>query len=297
MLQQSRILVTGAAGQLGRLVVSSLVARDAAHHIVGITRRIEAAAELEANGIEMQVADYAHPESLKQPMDGVERLLIISADEVGQRVTNHRNVIEAAKAAGVKAIVYTSLLHADTSPLSLAGEHLQTEAMLADSGIPYVVLRNGWYTENDLAFLPVVLAQGMMIGASGDGRFSWAARRDYAEAAAVVLTGNDIEGGRMYELAGDIGVTRAELADEISRQSGRPVQYKNLSASDYRSALVGFGLPEVLADVLTSSDTGAAERALYDDRHDLSRLIGRSTTPLANSVADALKLLANAKPA
>jgi NAD(P)H dehydrogenase (quinone) len=206
---------------------------------------------------------------------------------VGQRATQHQNVINAAKAAGVKFIAYTSLLHADTSPLGLHVEHVETEKALAESGVPYALLRNGWYTENYLASAPPALEHGVFIGAAGEGKIASATRADYAAAAAKVVS-EDGHAGNVYELAGDSAWTLSELAAELSKQSGKPVAYQNLSEADFAAALKGVGLPAGLADMLADSDTGASKGGLFDDSRTLSKLIGRPTTTLAESVKSIL---------
>lgn len=235
-----------------------------------------------------RIADYAQFDTLREAFAGTDRLLLISASEVGQRLTQHRNAIEAAKLADVKLLAYTSMLHADSSPLALAVEHRQTETLLKESGAPFVALRNGWYTENDLASVSAALAHGVLLGSSGNGRIAWAARADYAAAAAAVLTAGEHSSASVYELAGDEAYTRSELAAEIARQSGKPVEYRNLPEADYTAALIGAGLPVGMAGVLADSDIGASRGGLFDDSHQLSRLIGRRTTPLAESVSAAL---------
>lgn len=279
------IAITGASGHLGRLVIEALKRTVPADEIVALVRSPEKAADL---GVTVRQADYARPETLGPALQGVDTLLLISSSEVGQRTQQHRNVIDAAKAAGVGRIVYTSVLHADTSALALADEHRATEAALRDSGVPYTLLRNGWYAENYTGSIPGALAGGAVIGSAGEGRISGAARRDYAEAAAAVLTGTGHE-GRTYELAGDTAWTLADLAAEVSRQTGRDIPYKNLPQADYAAALTGFGLPEGLASAVAGYDVAAGEGALFDDGKQLSALIGRPTTPLSDLVAAALK--------
>jgi NAD(P)H dehydrogenase (quinone) len=279
------IAVTGATGQLGRLVIEQLKSRVGADPLLALVRDPAKAAGL---GVTARMADYGRPDTLAPALAGVQTLLLISSSEVGQRVPQHRHVIEAARAAGVGRIVYTSLLHADVSPLSLAAEHLETEAMVKASGLAFTVLRNGWYTENYTGSLAAAVAHGALIGSAGEGRISSAARADFAEAAAVVLTtaGHD---GRVYELAGDDAYTLADLAAEVSRQAGKAVGYNNLSPADYAAALAGFGLPPALAQAIASWDVDASRGALFDDGRALSRLIGRPTTPLAQVVAAALR--------
>ncbi len=278
------VAVTGATGQLGRLTIARLKTLLPAGEIVALARNPEKAADL---GVEARAFDYDRPETLAAALQGVDRLLLISSSEVGKRAAQHRAVIEAAKAAGVGQIVYTSLLHADRSPLSLAEEHVATEAMLAASGIPHAILRNGWYAENHTGAIPAALAHGALIGAAGEGRISAAARADYAKAAASVLADGG-HAGQTYELAGDDGWTLAELAAELSAQSGKAIPYRNLSQQDYAAALTGAGLPEGLAGAIASWDAGAAQGALFDDSRTLSRLIGRPTATLAEVVRAAL---------
>lgn len=278
------IAITGATGQLGRLVVAHLRAQAPSEPLVALVRSPAKAADL---GIPAREADYARPETLDAALTGVDTLLLISSSEVGQRAVQHRNVIDAAKRAGVERIVYTSLLHADTSPLSLAVEHRDTESALKAAGIPFTILRNGWYTENYTGSIAGALAGGAFIGSAGEGRISSAARADYAEAAAVVLTSTGHD-GKTYELAGDASYTLSDLAAEISRQSGKTIPYKNLPEAGYAAALTGFGLPAGLAQAIASWDVSASQGALFDDGRQLSRLIGRPTTPLSAMVAAAL---------
>jgi NAD(P)H dehydrogenase (quinone) len=285
-----KIGITGATGQLGRLVVSKLKSKVSADNIVALARSQQKGADL---GVTVREADYAKPETLNSALEGIDTLLLISSSEVGQRATQHHNVIEAAKKAGVKWIVYTSLLHADTSSLSLAEEHRQTEAELKKSGIPYTILRNGWYTENYAGSIPGALAGGAFIGSAGDGKISSASREDFADAAVAVLTGQGQE-GKIYELAGDEAYTLNDLAAEISRQTGKDIPYKNLPEADYASALAGFGLPEGLAKAIAGWDVSASKGALYDDSRQLSKLIGHPTTPMKETVAEALKGTSNA---
>lgn len=275
------IAVTGATGQLGRIVVEKLKQKVPASDIIVLVRSPEKAADL---GVTAREADYAKSETLRSALEGVDTLLLISSSEIGQRAVQHRNVIDAAKAAGVRRIVYTSLLKADSSPLSLAEEHRQTEADLKASGVPYTILRNGWYTENYTGSIGGALAGGAFIGSAGEGKVSAAPRADYAEAAVAVLTGAGHE-GKTYELAGDTAWTLADLAAEVSKQTGKAIPYMNLPEAGYAQALVGFGLPEGLAAAIAGWDIGASQGALYSDSKDLSTLIGRPTTPLSDTVA------------
>lgn len=252
---------------------------------MAIARNPAKAQALSAQGITVRQADYGDEAALTSALQGVEKLLLISSSEVGQRAPQHRNVINAAKAAGVKFIAYTSLLHADKSPLGLAAEHIETEKMLANSGIAYTLLRNGWYTENYLASATAALEHGVFIGAAGDGKIASATRVDYAAAAARVISEAGHE-GKVYELAGDSAWTLTQLAAELTKQSGKPVTYQNLSEADFATALKGVGLPVGLADMLADSDVGASKGGLFDDSKTLSKLIGRPTTTLAESVSN-----------
>jgi NAD(P)H dehydrogenase (quinone) len=279
------IAVTGATGQLGRLVVEKLKSKVSASDIVALVRNPEKAGDL---GVAAPAADYAKPKTLDIALASVDTLLLISSNEIGQRAVQHKNVIDAAKRADVKRIVYTSLLHADVSPLDLADEHRQTEAYLKASGIPFTILRNGWYAENYTGSISGALAGGAFIGSAGDGKISAVPRADYAEAAVAVLTGEGHD-GKTYELAADAAWTLTDLAAEISKQTGKDISYRNLPEADYATALKGFGLPEALAASIAGWDVGASKGALFDDGKQLSTLIGRPTTPLSVPVAAALK--------
>lgn len=281
------IAITGATGQLGQHVIANLLNTTDASQLVAVVRNPAKAQALSQQGVQVRQADYGDEAALTKALQGVDKLLMISSSEVGQRAPQHRNIINAAKAAGVKFIAYTSLLHADISPLGLADEHVETEKMLADSGIPYALLRNGWYTENYLASAPAALEHGVFIGAAGEGKIASATRADYAAAAARVMT-EDGHAGKVYELAGDNGWTLSELAAELAKQSGKKVVYQNLSQADFAAALKSVGLPAGLADMLADSDVGAAKGGLFDDSRTLSKLIGRPTTTLADSVKGSL---------
>ncbi len=280
--------ITGANGQLGRLVIDVLLKTVPAYRIVAGVRNPAKARDLAERGVIVREADYDRPDTLRTALAGVDKLLLISSTDVSGRLPKHRAVIEAAQRAGVSLIAYTSMLHAETSPARLAVEHRQTEEVIATSGLPAVILRNGWYTENHLLALPAALEHGAFVGAAGVGRFSSAARKDYAEAAAVALTA-DGHAGKTYELAADQAFTLAELAAEVSRQSGKSVVYSDLSQAAFEGVLTGAGLPADLAALLADADAAAARGALFDDGGALGRLIGRPTTPLASLVASALR--------
>lgn len=281
------IVITGATGQLGRLVIDSLLKKVSAADLVAVVRNMEKARDIAALGIQVCQADYNQPASWNAALQGADKVLLISSNEIGQRTQQHRVVIDAARRAGVKLLAYTSVLHADTSLLGLAGEHRETEAAIRASGLPFVLLRNGWYTENYTMRIPTALSLGAVYGCAGDGRISSAARTDYAEAAAVILTSED-QAGKVYELAGDTSYTLSEFSAEISRQSGKTINYVNLPEAEYKQALLAAGLPESLAELLANSDTGVSRGALFDDGKQLSKLIGRPTSTLETAVRAAL---------
>lgn len=289
MSPSPRFFVTGATGELGRRVVAALARRVDPASIVAVARDPQRAAALLPEGVGVRAGDYSAPDTLTAAFDGAERLLLISSNAVGARVPQHRNVVEAARRAGVARLAYTSLLHADVSTLGLAEEHRQTEALIADSGLAHTLLRNGWYTENYAASIAPALKHGAFIGAAGNGRISAATRDDYAEAAALALL-DDAAGAReVLELAGDESFTLAEFAAEISRQAGRDIPYVDMTEADFRAALIGAGLPEPVADLLADSDRGASEGGLFDDGRRMSQLLGRPTTPFTQAIADTLK--------
>lgn len=278
------IAITGATGQLGRRVISHLLTYLPAHQIVAIARQPERLAELAASGVIVRQADYDAPDGWPAALRGVEKLLLISSNEMGKRVAQHQRVIEAAATAGVRQIVYTSLLHADRSPLGLASEHQQTERLLQQAALDTVILRNGWYIENYLASVPAAIEHGLLIGCAGAGRISAAARDDYAAAAATVLLRDD-QAGKIWELAGDESWTLSQLAQAISQHSGKEVDYQNMDETSFAAALVSAGLPQPFAALLADSDSGARQGGLYDDSHQLSQLLGRPTRTLAQMLA------------
>ena len=285
MTNTPKLFVTGATGNLGQLVIDALLETVPASAIVAGVRdpSKETAVALSDKGVEVRVADYSRPETLSEAFAGVDRLLLISGSEVGKRTTQHGNVIAAAKDAGVGLIAYTSILHADTSPLFLAEEHRDTEAALAESGVPFVLLRNGWYTEVYTWRLPLAFKQGALIGAAGDGRISSAARTDYARAAATVLAEGD-HAGAVYELAGDSSFTLSELAAVVTEAAGKTIDYQNMAVEDFRDAVAKAGIPELFAKVLSDTDAGAARGALFDEGKTLAKLIGRPTTPFRSTI-------------
>lgn len=283
------IVITGATGKLGQHVIASLLTSVPADHIIAAVRNPAKAVNLTALGVQVRQADYNDGASLDAAFKGATRILLISSSEVGQRAQQHQNVIDAARRAGVALLAYTSVLRADTSPLGLAAEHVITEAAIRASGLPYTFLRNGWYLENHTEHLAPVLEHGVVLGAAQNGRFSSAARADYAAAAAAaaaVLTADKPQA--IYELAGDHGFTLAEYAAEVARQSGKAIVYKDLPQADFKAALVGVGVPEGFADLLADSDAGAAKGALEDNGKQLSALICRPTTRLLDAVKAAL---------
>ncbi|MCD2186160.1 NmrA family NAD(P)-binding protein [Actinomycetospora soli] len=280
-------VITGATGALGRLAVESLLETVPADRVRATGRRVEALDDLAARGVDVRRADYTDPASLAVAFEGATRVLFVSGSEVGQRIPQHRAVVDALAAVpGLELVAYTSILHAQDSDMILAGEHAETERLLAAAGLPTVLLRNGWYLENFLASLPDTVEHGM-VGASGDGRFDAATRADLAAAAAAALTGG-ATAGAVLELGGP-GFTRAELAAGIGRAAGRDVSYTDLSVADLTAALVGAGVPEGFAAVLADSDRGAAAGLLAAPGDDLARLLGRPAQPWAQVVDQAVR--------
>jgi NAD(P)H dehydrogenase (quinone) len=282
------IVVTGASGHLGRLVVEGLLQKVQPGEIIATARSPERIADLAARGVKVRHADYARPETLAAAFDGAQVLLLVSSSEVGQRARQHAAVIDAAKREGVRLLVYTSVLRAGTSKLGLAAEHAATEDRIRVSGLPYTFLRNGWYTENYTEHLGPALARGVIAGCAGTGRVAAATRADYAAAAVEVLTSGG-HARKVYELAGDLPFTMAELAAEVSRQSGKPVVYQDMPKAQYKALLLGAGLPEAVAELYADSDAGLAQGELDDATGDLRALLRRPTTPLADAVKAALQ--------
>jgi len=268
------VLVTGASGHLGRLTV------------VATARELESIKDLADLGVEIRQADYDDPASLDAAFAGVDRVLLVSSNAVGQRIDQHRNVVDAAARQGVTLVAYTSVLRADTTTLALAEDHIATERILAESGVPHLLLRNGWYLENYTENAAPALQTGAVYGAAGEGRVSAAARVDYAEAAAVAL----VEGtpGQVHELGGDVAFTMAEYAAALTAASGTQVEYTDLPTEQYASVLESVGVPAPMAHILADSDRGIAAGELLDTTGTLSGLIGRPTTPLADTVGAAL---------
>lgn len=279
--------VTGATGHLGRLVLDALLNKVSPNEIVALARDPSKSVPGTDRGVQVRAFDYNKPETLAAALTGVDRLLLISSSEVGQRDAQHRAVIDAAKAAGVKFIAYTSILHADTNPLALAVEHRATEAALRASGLAHALLRNGWYTENFTESAAPAVEHGALLGSGGKGRISTATRADYAEAAATVLTDSS-NAPRVYELAGDEAFSEAELAAALGEASGKPVSYHHLPEADYAAALEQIGLPGPFAKLIADSSAKSADGALFDDSRTLSRLIGRPTTPWRDTVRKAV---------
>jgi NAD(P)H dehydrogenase (quinone) len=282
------IVVTGATGKLGRLVVEGLLQKVPAQHVAVAVRSPEKAADLAARGVQVRRADYGKPETLQAAFAGAEKVLLVSSSEVGQRLAQHQSVVSAVKSAGARLLAYTSVLRADTSRLALAAEHKATEEVVRASGLPFTFLRNGWYLENYTEHLGPALALGAIVGSAGAGRVAAATRADYAAAAVAVLTGAGHE-SKIYELAGDRPFTMTELAAEVSRHAGKDVVYEDLPPEQYKAVLTGAGVPAPFADLLVDSDLGIARGELDNSSGDLRRLIGRPTTPLAQAVAAAVR--------
>lgn len=283
-----KYVVTGSTGHLGRLAAQALIARGVApSQIVATGRATDRIADLAARGVVVKRSDFEDPASLRAAFAGTDRLLLVSSSALGKRLAHHRNAIEAAKAAGVSFVAYTSIANAPTSHMSLGPEHAGTEAALRESGLAHVILRNSWYFENYTDRIATTVEQGVLLGAAGEARIHAATRADYAEAAAIAIT-QDGHAGRAYELGGDQGFTLAEYAAEVARQSGKPVVYRNLPNEEYRRALVGFGMPEPIAALYASFDDGIAHGDLVVTSGALAKLLGRPATSLRDAVKAAL---------
>lgn len=282
------IVVTGATGKLGRHVIKGLLKQVPAEQIVAAVRNPGKAADLGAFGVQLRQADYSDSASLRTAFAGVDKVLLISSSELQDRVAQHQTVVNAAKAAGVKLLAYTSLLRADTSTLKLALDHKASEAYIRNSGVPFVLLRNGWYLENHTEALGPALQHGAILGAAADGYFASASRADYAAAAVAVLTADGHQ-NRVYELAGNASYTLTELAAEVSNIAARTVAYHNMPQQEFAQALAGFGLPAALAGILADADVGAMRGELDSTSRDLSALLGRPTQTLRAAVQASLE--------
>ncbi len=282
------IAITGATGHLGKLAVEALLSKGAKpQELVAIVRNKEKAKDLVSKGITVREADYSNVDRLQQALEGVDKLLFISGSEVGQRVPQHTNIVNAAKNAKVKFIAYTSILNADTSKMLLAKEHLVTEKLIEQSGIKHAFLRNGWYVENYTEQLGNVLKSGVIAGAAQNGKISAATRADYATAAAAVVLG-DTSKNTTYELGGE-AFTLSELAAVVSRASGKKIEYKDMPTGEYAKLLMSFGVPQGFAEVLADSDAGIVRGELYTTRDDLKKLLGHAPSSLEETVKKAVQ--------
>lgn len=286
------LVITAATGQLGTLVIDALLrAGVPAMEITATGRSEHKLAPLAARGIRTAIADYSDQAALESAFAGADAVLLISGSEIGQRIAQHGTVIAAAKAAGVARIVYTSAPRATSSALVLAPEHKATEELIAASGIPATILRNGWYTENYVGALGQAATSGEIVASVGEGRVASASRADYAEAAAAVLISDD-HVGSVYELSGDIAWTHAEFAEAASELLERPVSYRNLSPEQHLASLDQAGLDAGTAGFVVALDGNIRDGLLAETSGELARLIGRPTTPLREGLAAAVDGLA-----
>lgn len=282
------LVVTGASGHLGRLTVQALLARGvAANRIIATARTPESLTDLADRGVVVRHADYNEPQSLKEAFADADRVLLVSSNAVGQRIEQHRNVVDAAREAGVDLIAYTSAPRADTTEMLLAAEHAATERLIRESGLDYVFLRNSWYLENYTEQLATTLEHKAILGSAGSGRVSGASRADYAAAAAAVLAG-DAPRNHTYELGGDTAFTLAEYAETLSGLVGETIAYVDQPPAQYQAFLESVGMPQPVARVMADSDVAVARGDLLVESGDLSRLIGRPTTGLADTIRTAL---------
>ncbi|HEY6793109.1 MAG TPA: NmrA family NAD(P)-binding protein [Kineosporiaceae bacterium] len=281
------LVVTGAGGHLGRLVVANLLERGIApERIVAGTRTVDALADLADRGVAVRRIDFDDPSSLAAGFAGAEKVLIVSGTDFGRRVQQHLAAARAARDAAASLVVYTSAPYASTTTMRLAADHRDTEQGIRALGVPFTFLRNSWYLENYTSQIPTYLQFGAVVGSAGEGRISAAARADYAEAAAAVLAGDGHQNA-VYELGGDTSFTLTELAEQVAKHTGEQVVYRNVPQAELEAILTGAGLPGPVAAVLADVDRAISERLLQVDTGDLSRLTGRPTTPLSDAVASA----------
>lgn len=281
-----KIAITGATGQLGTLVLNTLLKKIAASDLIALVRDTTKAEYLKQQGIEVRHFDYDQADTLSPALHGVDKLLFISASEIGRRSHQHKAIINAAQQAHVAHLIYTSVINANTSQLELAAEHRETEALIKASGLNYTILRNNWYSENYLAGLAQIIEAGVLYGAAADSQINSASRLDYAEAAARVLT-SDGHFNKTYELAGSTSFTLNDLATFITEASNKPIRYQNLTADAYHQALIQAGLPVYVVNVVVDADIQTQKGALFNPSKDLENIIGRKTT----SMQDLIKTL------
>lgn len=284
--------VTGASGKLGGLVIEALLKMVEPQDIVALVRDPTTMSRHEASGVSVRAFDYDQPAQLAAALHGVERLLLISSNRAGSFVEHHNAVIKAAASTGVRFIAYTSILGADTSHMTLASDHRETERLLVESGLDHVLLRNGWYTENYVEAASAAIALGVLLGCAGDGRISGASREDFAAAAATVLASKH-KHERIYELAGDDAFTLQEFAAALGEMSGKAIIYRNGDPDTYAGVLRSYGLPDDYAQAIAQSDLMAARGELFDDGHALRRLIGRPTTPWRRTLSHMVAALSD----
>lgn len=284
-----KIAITGATGQLGKLVIDALLERGAdPAQLIAIGRSEEKLAPLTGKGLETRVADYNVQPDLVSALEGVDKLLLISSSEVGQRVAQHENIINAAKQVDVSLIAYTSIANAMTGGMELAEEHIATERLLAGSGIGYVLLRNGWYIENYTDQLMGYLNSGVILGAAGEGKISAAARADFAEAAAAVLLSDEEQNGKIYELGSDKPFTLNQLAGAVGAAAGQDVAYQEVDPEQLKKIYADAGVPGPFAHILVDTDVRIREGALEVSTGDLAKLIGRAPASLGKVIKDNL---------
>ncbi|MBO2445734.1 NAD(P)H-binding protein [Actinomadura barringtoniae] len=283
------IVVTGATGQLGRLVIDELLERVPADQVVAVVRNAAKATDLAERGVELRIADYTAPETLDGVFQAGDRVLLISSNAMEENTAQHAAVVDAAVKANVALLAYTSVLGGAAATFRIAAHHAATEELILASGLPHVFLRNGWYNENYSGNIGFVLKSGIVMGSAGEGRIASASRADYAAAAAAVLTGEGEDGRSVYELSGDEAWTLADLAAEVSRQTGREIAYRDLTAARYSQIMADAGVPVRDAESVADADLGIARGELAAVTGDLRRLIGRPTTTIADSIAAALK--------
>jgi len=278
------IFVTGAGGQLGQLVIKHLLERDVAPgRIIAGTRSPEKVSDLAAAGIEVRKADFEDLRGLTEAFSGARTVLIISTDALDgtdTRLKQHRNAVSAAVAADVKRLAYTSLPNPGSSLLTFAPDHLGTEQAIKDTGLPYVIFRNGWYQENLLRVLPNALKSGQWHSAAEGGRTSYVSREDIAEAIAAALAGST-SGSRTYTLTGSEALTTTEIGRLASRATGKPLSVVHVTDGQLATGLKTADVPEIFVSVLLSAEAEMRAGNLSIVTDHVESLIGRPPRRIA----------------
>ena len=288
MAGNEKIVVTGASGKLGKLVLKELLAAGAAD-ILATTRTPENLAEFASQGVDVRQADFKNPASLEDAFKGGTRLLLISTTDVGSRVPQHGAAIDAAKAAGVEHVIYTSWPDPQHSVAAVSPDHAATEDLVLKSGLKFTFLGNYLYSETLMFGLPKALETGKLFGAAGDGRAAYVTRQDCAYAAAGVLNNAVRYENKRLGISGPVAYTRSEIAQLASGITGKPLVYVDLPAEDFGKALVGAGMPEGFAKLFVSFELAIKAGELEAVTQDVSEVSGHTPASLSDFLKSALK--------